>query len=160
MDEQLWHDDWSIYLDHDLRADELIRTRAASGYTPLYAGVPSRERAARMVAGLETAGVPLEQGAWALTSLRPDDPRFEPTLYWRGPIWPVMNWFLYRGLVRYGYDELAARVRTALIELPRQFGFWEHYSPRNGHGHGGEDFSWTAALMLDALYDQSLQRRS
>jgi glycogen debranching enzyme len=157
MNETLWDDERAIYLDYDVRAGGLIRTGAASGYTPLYAGVPSPERAELMVAGLEDAGVQLDEGAWAITSLRPDDPRFQPTLYWRGPIWPILNWFLYRGLVRYGYDELAQRVRAALIELPRRFGFWEHYSPGNGGGHGGEDFSWTAALTLDALYDQSLK---
>jgi hypothetical protein len=46
-------------------------------------------------------------------------------------------------------------VRATLVELPRRSGFWEHYSPENGSGHGGERFSWTAALMLDALVDQS-----
>ena len=70
----------------------------------------------------------------------------------------MLNWFLYRGLVRYGYDELAGRVRTALIELPRQFGFWEHYSPGNGGGHGGEDFSWTAALLLDSTTNRSKKK--
>ena len=80
---------------------------------------------------------------------------YKRQLYWRGPIWPVMNWFLYRGLVRYGHLDLARRVRATLVELPRRSGFWEHYSPENGSGHGGERFSWTAALMLDALVDQS-----
>jgi glycogen debranching enzyme len=160
MNEKLWDAERTIYLDYDVRAADWIRTCAASGYTPLYAGIPSPERADLMVAGLEAAGVRLWDGAWALTSLRPDDPRFEPTLYWRGPIWPVMNWFLYRGLVRYGYLELARRVRAALVELPRRFGFWEHYSADNGGGHGGEDFSWTAALLLDALFDQSMEGRS
>lgn len=155
MNEKLWDEERSIYLDYDVRGGERIATRTAGGFTPLYAGVPSRDRAERMVARIGDAGVALGDNEWAITSLRPDDPRFEPTLYWRGPIWPVMNWFLYRGLLRYGYDELAQRVRAALVELPRRSGFWEHYSPANGRGHGGEDFSWTAALMLDALYDQT-----
>ena len=155
MNAKLWDGEHAIYADYDFRASMHIATRTAGGYTPLYAGVPSRERAEEMVAGIDGAGVALEPGEWALASLPPDDPRFEPTLYWRGPIWPVMNWFLYRGLVRYGYLHLARRVRSTLIELPRRSGFWEHYSPTNGRGHGGEQFSWTAALTLDALFDES-----
>ena len=153
MNANLWDETAAVYADYDVRAGAYITTRTAGGYTPLYAGVPSRERAERMVARLDAAGVAFGLDEWALTSLPPDDPRFEPTLYWRGPIWPVMNWFLYRGLVRYGYLELARRVRAALVELPRRAGFWEHYSPADGTGHGGEQFSWTAALTLDALFD-------
>jgi glycogen debranching enzyme len=160
MNAKLWDEERALYLDYDVRAGELITTRTAGAFTPLYAGVPSAERAEKMVARIDAAGVALGDDEWAITSLRPDDPRFEPTLYWRGPIWPVMNWFLYRGLVRYGFGELAARVRAALVELPRRSGFWEHYSPANGRGHGGPQFSWTAALMLDALYDKPLERRS
>jgi glycogen debranching enzyme len=155
MNERLWDDNSGLYADLDVRADQLITTPTAGSFTPLYAGVPSPDRAARLIAQLQSAGVALDEHEWALASLPPGDPRFEPTLYWRGPIWPIMNWFLYRGLVRYGYLDLARRVRATLVELPRRSGFWEHYSPENGRGHGGEQFSWTAALMLDALVDQS-----
>lgn len=88
----------------------------------------------------------------AVPSLSPDDPRFQPTLYWRGPIWPVINWLLWRGLLQYGYHDEAARVRTALLGLARQGGFFEHYDPTSAAGHGGEQFAWTAALILDLLY--------
>ena len=155
MNAKLWDDERAAYAEYDVRAGRHITTRTAGGYTPLYAGVPGRDRAERMVAQLDAAGVAFGSDEWAITSLPPDDPRFDPTLYWRGPIWPVMNWFLYRGLVRYGYLDLARRVRAVLVELPRRSGFWEHYSPVNGRGHGGEEFSWTAALMLDALFDTS-----
>jgi mannosylglycerate hydrolase len=155
MNDRLWDDASSLYADYDVRAGELLTTPTSGAFTPLYGGVPSPERADRLIACLDSAGVALADGEWALASLPPGDPRFDATLYWRGPIWPVMNWFLYRGLVRYGHFDLARRVRATLVELPRRSGFWEHYSPENGRGHGGERFSWTAALMLDALFDQS-----
>ena len=43
---------------------------------------------------------------WAVTSLAADEPGFQPTRYWRGPIWPILNWVLQRGLDRYGYGDL------------------------------------------------------
>ena len=157
LESRLWDDELELYLDYDVRAGEHIRIRSATGFAPLYAGIPSAERARQLVARLPAAGARIGDGGWALTSLPPDDPRFEPTLYWRGPIWPIQNWVLYRGLIRYGYTDLAERVRSTLVELSRESGFWEHYNPENGRGHGGEEFSWTAGLVLDLLFSRPEQ---
>jgi hypothetical protein len=58
---------------------------------------------------------------------------------------------LQRGLDRYGYVGQAVQVRRAMLELADRSGFWEHYSPVTGRGHGGADFAWTAGLTLDLL---------
>ena len=58
---------------------------------------------------------------------------------------------LERGLERYGYSEEAEQVRQAVVELGRSEGFWEHYDPLTRRGHGGEQFAWTAGLVLDLL---------
>ena len=42
-------------------------------------------------------------------------------------------------------------VRRALIDLSSGGGFWEHYSPLTGRGQGGEQFAWTAGLVLEVL---------
>jgi hypothetical protein len=155
--EMLWDDEAALYVDFDVRAGAPVQAHSSSGYAPLYAGVPTRERARRMVERLPTVGMRVgdDEQAWAATSLPPEDPRFEPTLYWRGPVWPILNWVLSRGLARYGYEELAARIRTTMVGLSRRSGFWEHYSPTTGEGHGGEQFAWTAALVLDLLREQA-----
>jgi glycogen debranching enzyme len=90
---------------------------------------------------------------WAVTSLAPSNPGFQPTRYWRGPVWPILNWVLQRGLERYGYSEHAEHLRQGVIELGRRGGLWEHYNPLTGRGHGGDQFAWTAALVLDLLHD-------
>lgn len=154
LDEKLWDDEHAVYCDYDVISGEHVQTRTASGFAPLYAGIPDGTRAERMVERVVASGVRVGDDGWAVTSLSPDDPRFQPTLYWRGPVWPILNWVLYRGLSRYGFDELAAQVRTALLGLVRRGGFWEHYSPETGRGHGGEQFAWTAALVLDLLHEQ------
>ena len=38
-----------------------------------------------------------------------------------------------------------------MLELARREGFWEHYNPLTGRGQGGEQFAWTAGLVLDLL---------
>src|SRR5207247_6894630 len=91
IDGELWDDEQAAYLDHDVVAGEAVSLRSGAAFAPLHAGVPSPERAETMVAGLPDAGVGVA-GGFAGTSLPPGDPRFDPTLYWRGPIWPIHNW--------------------------------------------------------------------
>jgi glycogen debranching enzyme len=153
--DRFWDEERGVYTDFDLRAGERVAALSGSAFAPLYAGVPSAERAERMVARLPAVRAALGEERWAVTSLTADDPRFEPTSYWRGPVWPILNWVVHRGLVRYGYATLAAGLREGLVELTRRSGFWEHYNPLTGRGHGGEQFAWTAALVLDLLHDGS-----
>jgi Trehalase len=155
IDTGLWDEEHAVYVDYDVRSGARVPTRSAAGLAPLYAGVPTPARAGRMVELLAGSRTEVGETSWAVTSLPPDDPRFQPTLYWRGPIWPILNWVLQRGLARYGYTDLAEQVRLGLIELSRRGGFWEHYSPATGRGHGGDRFAWTAALVLDVLATRS-----
>ena len=133
-----------------MRADRFVPARSAAGLAPLYAGVPDAARAERMVERLADSRAAVGED-FAVTSQAPSDPGFQPTRYWRGPIWPILNWVLQRGLDRYGYAELARQVRRAMLELADRSGLWEHYSPINGKGHGGSEFAWTAGLVLELL---------
>jgi hypothetical protein len=63
----------------------------------------------------------------------------------------MVNWVVYRGLRRYGYDDRAAQIRAGMLGLARSEGFWEHYNPLTARGQGGTQFTWTAALTLDLL---------
>lgn len=153
--DDLWDGETGVYRDFDVRAGAPLRSWCSAGLAPLYAGVPTAERAARMVESLAAAGVPVGPDGWAATSLPPDDPRFRPTLYWRGPVWPILNWVLHRGLARYGFDETAEQVRATVVSLARDAGFWEHYDPLTRRGHGGDEFAWTAALVLDLVGSMS-----
>jgi glycogen debranching enzyme len=154
IEAKLWDERAALYADLDVLEGSLVPTRSAAGLAPLYAGVPSQERAARMVETAMATAARIGDKGWAVTSLPADDPRFEPSRYWRGPVWPILNWVLHRGLVRYGFAAPAAELRAGMLELARRHGFWEHYNPLTGNGHGGDQFAWTAALVLDLLHVQ------
>jgi hypothetical protein len=66
-------------------------------------------------------------------------------------VWININWLLARGLRAHGYAELAAAVDAGTVALVRGAGFREYFDPRTGEGRGADDFSWTAALLLEAL---------
>lgn len=67
---------------------------------------------------------------------------------WRGPVWIAPNWFVYRGLKRYGFDDEAAIVARQSKELVERSGFREYYHPETGAGLGAQDFTW-GGLVLD-----------
>ncbi len=78
---------------------------------------------------------------------------FGPTNYRRGPIWININWMLYHSLRYYGFTNKVESVMTDILELVRQGGFYEYFDPHKGTGYGTDNFSWTAALFIDTLYD-------
>jgi glycogen debranching enzyme len=160
LDATLWDEEHAVYVDYDVRAAARVGARTAAGLAPLYAGVPTPARAERMVELLADSRVAVDGIGWAVTSLAPADPGFQAARYWRGPVWPILNWVLQRGLDRYGYRTLAADVRRAMIELARRAGFHEHYNPETGRGQGAEEFAWTAALVLDLLRENGVVPRS
>ena len=111
----------AVYVDFDVRRSD--RVRRADSRRPARRSTPgSRPTSgrARMIAVLAGSRVEVDDArGWAVTSLAPDDPGFMPTRYWRGPIWPILNWVLQRGLDRYGYGDLAAQVQARVARSRR-----------------------------------------
>lgn len=154
LDALLWVEAESAYLDFDLIAGRHIDAVTAATFTPLFAGIPSPARAERMAARLAGSMVTVDAGS-AVAGVAPDDPSFQPSLYWRGPIWVNINWLLCHGLLRYGYVDEARRISDGIGALVRRSGFREHYNPLTLAGQGAEQFAWTAALVLDLVLERS-----
>ncbi|GHO60851.1 amylo-alpha-1,6-glucosidase [Ktedonobacter robiniae] len=153
INQKLWDDEHGIYLDFDLVANEQIHAYSVAGFVPLFASIPDQARAQRMYTYLNSeAFSPLHEAIYAVPSYDRLTAEFSPNRYWRGPVWINMNWLLAHGLHRYGYHEYARRLRQTIIDLPQQHGFFEYYNPFSGQGHGTDQFSWTASLLLDVLY--------
>ena len=92
-----------------------------------------------MVERLAGSRVEINASGWAVTSLSPAA-GYLPTRYWRGPIWPILNWVLQRGLDRYG--RRWRQGSGALVDLSGRAasGSTTVYY-RRGAGGG---FAWTA----------------
>jgi hypothetical protein len=157
LDAKLWDDAEEHYGDFDVRAGERVRAQTAGAFSPLFAGIPTQDRARRLKQRLMESTVAIDGVGRVVTSVAPGDVNFDPALYWRGPAWPMINWVVYAGLRRYGFMDEAGEIRNALLELVRREGFWEHYNAKTGGGQGTEQLSWTAALVLDLLAEEHRQ---
>jgi len=140
----LWHDPLGLFVSRDLLREAPIPVGTSAGLLPPYAGVgldhlaPLCETLARW-AGTVRFLVP---------STDPADPAFEKMRYWRGPVWAVVNWMIADGLGRAGQHGWADRIRADTRICMEGAGFSEYFDPVTGHGLGGADFSWTAAIGL------------
>jgi glycogen debranching enzyme len=153
MDEKLWDEEHSIYLDFDLAGGRSIYVYVAPNFAgPLFARIPDEERARRMVAELERSGFGFsDESITPVPSYDCYGFAFFPTRYWRGPVWININWFLAQGLDRYGYEDHARRLRKTIVSLCHDEGFYEYFDPLTGSGRGSDLFAWTAALFLDVM---------
>jgi len=152
FDARFWNENAGLYYDYDARTGKTIPVNTASTFLPLFAGLPSEMQARRLIeehllneAEYAPAG---DVHHWVTTTSRAE-PTWEPRRYWRGPAWIIMNWFILKGLRRYGYNETAELIRQDTLGLMEREGFREYYDPRDGSGCGSTDFSWSAALTLE-----------
>jgi len=156
IDRKLWDEEHGVYLDFDLVTYQPIRVYVSAGFLPLFAGIPDRNRARRMLESLKNSGFCLkDESLVPVPSYDRYGYGFSPVQYWRGPVWINIDWLLMRGFERYGFREQAQRLRRAVVSLVQDAGFYEYFDPISGRGHGSDLFSWTAALLLEVLMDEA-----
>jgi hypothetical protein len=151
--EERWDQELGLCLDYDLRRDAPLRTRTIAGFAPLVAG---GIEAGELEAVLRTLYSPYFLGYPKLRrplppSTSPEEPRFHPRNYWRGPMWPVMAWLFWRSLELVGEVERAQAMRRAALQELAEGGFAEYFEPFTGEPLGSDNQSWTAAVALDWL---------
>jgi glycogen debranching enzyme len=78
-------------------------------------------------------------------------PVFDRSCYGRGPTWITLNWLIRLGASTHGLSVIADLMYGSTLRLVRQSGFREFYDPFDGTGRGSDDFSCSAALILDLL---------
>lgn len=148
-----WDVNRLLCCDRDLVSGEDIVAETIASFAPILAGqitAETRTALTRLWSSDAFTGNPALR--WPLPpSTSPDDPGFVATRYWRGPVWPVMNWLLWRAWSRVGEEAIADALRAMALEQVRSIGFAEYANPFTGEALGSPDQSWTAAVVLDWL---------
>ncbi len=150
-DKKLWNEELGIYVGYDLRAEKQVMHKEIGGLVPLFAQIPDTARANKLNAYLKDLS---ERGFYLCPSFDVDSPHFDSKRYWRGPVWPQMNWMIYQGLILYGFQKTADILKADFNTLVHKLGFFEYFESQKSKveqlnkGYGGNNFSWTASSYI------------
>ncbi|MBE5751005.1 MAG: hypothetical protein E7357_01180 [Clostridiales bacterium] len=175
MNELLWNEEDGTYYDR-LVSGKHTKVLTPSNFFPMFAGVPSQEQAEKMVKTLVNPDL-----LWTtlpLATVAKTHPMYGTDM-WRGGVWMNINYFVARGLKRYGFDDLAKeliqKTLDAAFKWYKKTGvIYEFYAPENDiypyecerkgkpvlppdwrkHVHAISDFHWSACFSLMFIQDE------
>ncbi|HEY9375528.1 MAG TPA: hypothetical protein VIQ02_00350 [Jiangellaceae bacterium] len=152
-----------LAVDLDLRAGVALPSETIAGFAPLVCGGLGIELETRLLGILQSdqwTGHPKLRHT-VIPTTSPASAEFRPRTYWRGPSWPVMNWFFAWMLHRHGATDAATALRRASLAELADGRLAEYYEPMTGEPLGSVDQSWTAAAALDLVLwpDWTMQGR-
>ncbi|MEU9267902.1 hypothetical protein AB0E04_20960 [Streptomyces sp. NPDC048251] len=164
--ERLWDPAEGMFFCRDLRGGDpdpgrrpltgaLVPERGVSGLVPLLLPGLPREVAAALVDTLRGPHFGLGTTTRLVPSYDLRGEAFDPHRYWRGPAWFNTSWLLERGLRLHGDQAGADALRGAVLDIADTSDFAEYVDPYTGEACGATGFSWTAALTLDLLHDDT-----
>ena len=175
INELLWDKEDGVYYDR-LFDGNFSKVLTPASFFPMFAGVPTQEMANKMVEVLLD-----EKLLWTkapLASVSQTHPTFEQSM-WRGGVWLNLNYFVLKGLLRYGFTEQAEKLKNATLEMVNKWykktgAIFEFFDPldeiypyqcnRKGwpttppdwrkHVHSIVDFNWSACFTLMMIQDE------
>jgi glycogen debranching enzyme len=147
----------TLLYDYDLVGEKRIEKRTAASLISLCTDLLSQKQAKALASWMKHSHMCKEDCAHdhpVITSISVDDMQFNPLNYWRGPVWININWMLYQGMKKHRLFEDAKNLKESIIDLITEHGFYEYYNPLSGEGLGADNFSWTAALLIDLISEK------
>ena len=130
----------------------IMRIGVWSGFMPLWSKIASKEQAERIVKEnyLNEKTFNSPNGVRSLSKLEKMyqiKATGNPSC-WLGPIWLNVNYFVFKGLLNYGYTELAKGLAIKIVNLLAKDllscgEYHEYYNPETGEGVNNQGFqSW------------------
>jgi len=160
--ERLWDEETGLYLNRRSDTGEFSRRLSPTLFYPLLTGVPAPQRARRMV-DRHLLNPDEFKGEYVIPSIARNDPSFAGQRYWKGAIWPPLNFLVYLGLRQAGMVDvqqpLAGRSLQLFMSEWRRMGYVsENYSSITGRGDdprlSSDRFhSWGVLMALPAFLE-------
>ncbi|WFS03076.1 MGH1-like glycoside hydrolase domain-containing protein [Rhizobium tumorigenes] len=157
ISEHLWDESRGIFANRQ-RNGGFVRSLSPTSFYPLLCGAASSEQAERLLGHLNdetTFG-----GNYVLPNATRDDPAFADNVYWRGRIWPNVNYMVWLGLRRYGFAAEAGKLARQSYELFMKSWSKDRIASENYNAVTGEAmdqgdtdpfYIWAALLPLMAV---------
>lgn len=158
----LWSPSVGLYLNRRTDTGQASPALSPTMFFPLIAGLVTRERAREMIE--KHLMNPAEfYGPYVIPSISRSNAAFSRQRYWKGAVWPPLNFIVYLGLRKYGFDgvsrELARTSDSMLLRGWREHGIIaENYSAITGTGDdprlSSDPFhSWGALMGIMSMIE-------
>ena len=118
VEKRFWLPDLGFYAIAIDGTGEPCRVRASNPGHLLYTGLPSSQRATRVIEHLLSTAF---NNGWGLRTLANDQPRFNPMSYHNGSVWPHDTAVCAAGMATYGYRQCSAQLMSGLFGAAVQF---------------------------------------
>ncbi|MEI6165636.1 MAG: trehalase family glycosidase [bacterium] len=157
IDNQMWDEKSGLYgwLCRTEQGVEPLLLDGSAGdpsgcaFLPLFAGLTThKERLIKQLMDQARFLTP-----WGISSVDMTAPCYNPKGYWNGGIWPVMQWYIWRGLLESGEPVLARKVAELILNTWQQFFdkdhyLGEHYMIEPAQMNGAPNFGGLSAVLL------------
>lgn len=148
----MWNEEDGFFYDLNVNTGEQIKVKSIAGFATLWAGIASKEQAERLVS--EHLLNPNEfWRPYPLPALAASEEGYVfgnlPTdlgCSWRAHTWVPTNYYVFQGLRKYGYDEIAKELAYKTYQLVKKSGDREYYGTEEGCGCGLDPF-WGWSLL-------------
>jgi hypothetical protein len=171
INRELWDEGAYAYVDR-FWSGEFSSKLGPTMFYPLLGSIPDRDRANQLV-NRHLLNESEFWGDFVIPTISRSDAAFRDQIYWRGRVWPPVNYLVYLGLRTYGFDEVAHELALRSVRLFMTEWQWrghchESYNAITGEGDdvpipssrgsNGSDrfYPWGALLALmgiEELFD-------
>ena len=175
INERLWSEEEQFYCDYNPAQGQRTTVLSSAGFLPLICGAATPAQLQALLRHL--ADPTMFATAVPIPSIAVRDTEHYSKDMWRGPMWVNINWFIARGLERYGCNAEAAALKAATVaEVERtcdKYGtFFEYFDDRreveppqllrkgicapelNPYRQVMHEFGWTATLYVDLILEK------
>jgi putative isomerase len=117
--DRLWDSDRAVFANRRWNG-AFVRSLAPTSFYPFLADAATPEQQVHLLywlSDLQAFGPLKSGGAHRLPSVTRDDPAYHDNVYWRGRVWPPLNYLTYAGLKRCGFDVEAEKLAADSVHL-------------------------------------------
>ena len=128
---------------------EKIKINTWAHFAPLFAGLYTKEEAKNLI-DRYLMDENSFSSPYGIRSVSKKEIYYNPLGFWRGPIWIAVQWFIFKGLKKYGFEKEAEDLKRKTENLIKREGFREYYNGDTGRGLGAKNFTW-GTLIIDMI---------
>lgn len=143
INKYMWDKDTGFYyhvhkdtMNFKTPADISLKRKEIIGFLPIWAGIADKNQTKKLIKHLKNPDEFWRK--FGIPTLSAGDPYYDAQVLsccrWNGPVWITWVYPIFKGLIDYGYidiaEEILMKMENAMIfQLKRNHRFWESYSP-------------------------------